>query len=229
MSKSFEECYKEELLQELPDLWSRIEAGIEAGKTKETKTVKEAGLAGGAQEIKRKPKKNRVWIYLTPALAACVVGVIAIPALYFNAAMKASDSAPTEATSDFAGFESMEITNEAADSEYLGNYNITADAETDKYAMDENVTQTAGDGLDASGFLVEIVGLSAEGVTFRILEENISAIVSEYGLQEVETELFAGVCETESAVQPKAGMRYYVSFVSDGEKTYINLIKEYQE
>lgn len=71
MSKKLEEEYRQQLESEVPDLWERIEAGVDAGEAERRKDPEE----------KKKEKKVAAWRTYSLLAAAGVVVLLCIPAV----------------------------------------------------------------------------------------------------------------------------------------------------
>ncbi|MBR1471135.1 MAG: hypothetical protein IJ600_05780 [Lachnospiraceae bacterium] len=136
MNKQFETEYKEMIHAELPDLWGRIEAKIDAQEAEPEKRndQKEQGQAADVSTMQgmaadQKPaviRKIRWRRYLPAIAAAALCIVIAIPAVRMTklAQMEEDDMAQMAA----AGYGSMEETAEAFAEEENGADEAMADA-----------------------------------------------------------------------------------------------------
>lgn len=104
MSKDFEKEYKEYLNAQAPDLWDRIEAGVDASEQKvpvmEEADAKVIPISGKKSKKARKKRKIRYQHYrMIVSVAACLFAlVIAVPVFLFtrpeSKAEMAADSAP---------------------------------------------------------------------------------------------------------------------------------------
>ncbi len=111
MSKNFEGEYKEYLNAQAPDLWDRIEAGVDAlgsaGQEKVTPIT-----AGKAKKEKKKRRIRYQNYRMLVSVAACLFALILVVPVYFltrNAGKDASSEAPMMAD---GAIENVEITNE---------------------------------------------------------------------------------------------------------------------
>lgn len=105
--KNFEKEYREMIQEEMPDLWGRIEAGlVEKGQPEQKQEQKE----------KKKGNINRRWVKYSGWAAACLCGVIVLPAIVMT--MRNGGSKATgEAYAD-AALEEMETEREAWNEAY---------------------------------------------------------------------------------------------------------------
>ena len=228
MSKSFEECYKTELLNELPDLWSRIEAGIKADYVQQQpeipleakeETVKEVKEEKTEVVIRSNPKKkNNFWNYAIPVMAACVIGIIVLPVgfrMLVGGDMSTGMPAMESAQADCA----------VADKEYAPeqNWQDTVGEAAAEYAeMNDEVS------LAIKEILIEVVSVEEDMVTFRILDENAQEIAEEYGLMQ-EAESYVCPCETMEEVALQEQKRYFAYLREYREKIYLGVLMEYSE
>ncbi len=100
MNKNFEEAYKAEVQQNIPDLWNRIESSLPP--------------KAPVVEVKRKKKNPYAWIKWASLAAACLFMVITVPAVIgvgaFSIFMFGAKS-----SSDSAAAESQDMAMESAD------------------------------------------------------------------------------------------------------------------
>lgn len=100
MNKNFEDAYKAEVQQNIPDLWNRIESSLPP--------------KAPVVEIKRKKKNPYAWIKWASLAAACLFMVITVPAVIgvgaFSIFMFGAKS-----SSDSAAAESQDVAMESAD------------------------------------------------------------------------------------------------------------------
>ena len=112
MSKNFEGEYKEYLNAQAPDLWDRIEAGIDAVATAPQENV----VPISASESKASKKKRRIRYQnyrMLVSVAACLFALVLVVPVYFltrNAGKDAAAEAPMMVAD--AAIENVEITNE---------------------------------------------------------------------------------------------------------------------
>lgn len=112
MSKNFEGEYKEYLNAQAPDLWDRIEAGVDAlgsaGQEKVTPIT-----AGQAKKEKKKRRIRYQNYRMLVSVAACLFALILVVPVYFltrNSGKDASSEAPMMMAD--GAIENVEITNE---------------------------------------------------------------------------------------------------------------------
>lgn len=112
MSKNFEGEYKEYLNAQAPDLWDRIEAGIdEAARTPQENVVPIS--AAKSKESKKKRRIRYQNYRMLVSVAACLFALIVVVPVYFltrNAGKDAASEAPMMMAD--AAIENVEITNE---------------------------------------------------------------------------------------------------------------------
>lgn len=233
MSKSFEECYKTELLNELPDLWSRIEAGINAENVQQRSEIPLAAKEETAKEVKAEKKeavirsypkkKNRFWNYAIPVMAACVLGVIVLPVGFL--VLGGGDM-----SMEMPAMESAQADCDMADKEYAPEENrqdiVGEAAEEYVYAYDADMNNEASSSIKE--LLIEVVYAKEDMVTFRILDENAQEIAEEYGLMQ-EAESYMCLCETMEEVALQEQKRYYAYLREDGDEIYLGVLMEYSE
>lgn len=132
MSKNFEEEYKEYLNAQAPDLWSRIEAGVDA-------LVTEPPVIESIASKQRRGKKKKQIRYqnyrMLVSVAACLFAMVVIVPVYLLTRPVGKDSAPAETAPQM--LEDVTI------------QNIVADAgETEDAAMEESApAQESGSGV----------------------------------------------------------------------------------
>ncbi len=111
MSKNFEEEYKEYLNAQAPDLWSRIEAGVDALGTG-------ASVMESIEPKQRRGRKKRQIRYqhyrMLVSVAACLFAMVVIVPIYLLTRPVGKDSAPAEAAPQM--LEDVTIQNIVADS-----------------------------------------------------------------------------------------------------------------
>lgn len=233
MSKSFEECYKTELLNELPDLWSRIEAGIKTGDKEvlpeesvtkaESEIIKEVPVsaAGNAQK-----SSTRWMVYVLPVMAACLLGVILLPiGMSLLVGNKSMDSAPAE----MAGCDSAAdeyVANDATDSNesYAPESVIQNDA--DAIASGERLEDAVS--LPEREIIIEVVKVQDTFVTFYILDDYASEIAKEYELSE-EDGMYLCECESTEGFSLMSGERYIACLSVDSGESVLKILEEYSE
>ena len=119
MSKNFEEEYKEYLNAQAPDLWGRIEAGVDAlggGNDEMSKVISIA--EGKSKKGKKKRRINYQHYRAIASVAACLFVLILLVPVYFLARTSkvASDNAaqaPVELTD--ATIQNIEVASETAE------------------------------------------------------------------------------------------------------------------
>ncbi len=111
MSKNFEGEYKEYLNAQAPDLWDRIEAGIDAGGARQENVVPIS--AAKAKESKKK-RRNRYQKYrMLVSAAACLLALVLMVPVYLltkDAGKDAASEAPMMVAD--GAIENVEIINE---------------------------------------------------------------------------------------------------------------------
>lgn len=125
-----EELYRQEIMQDIPDLWDRIDKGIDALEAKSAPSVSEGATVPTAKGKVFNFKKFAA--YAAPVAALLIIAGLALPVLN-NVSKKSADySAPAPAA---------EAQSAASDADYT-DYSVAA-AETDDAV--EECEATAGD------------------------------------------------------------------------------------
>jgi len=161
MSKNFEGEYKEYLNAQAPDLWDRIEAGVDA-----------MGVVPIAEAKSKKEKKKRRIRYqnyrMIVSVAACLFALILVVPVYFltqNTGKDAAAEAPAEAMDGaienvvITNEESVAVTEEAAPAEEV--VEDTAEVEIALEETDDVATEMAQASEEAEQVFEEIDSLSA--------------------------------------------------------------------
>ncbi len=228
MSKSFEENYRAEMMKEIPDLWDRIEAGIEQTTAEpvpaEKQPVQKQQKSGN---VRKSNKWMKILAIASPALAACLFGLVMIPAaLVFmvsgigkDSAMSASDSATQAAGGEAmyedaeAAYESAEMTDETGGTEnrYVAEGNFSYKEETmagapaeDAAVQSESETEVS----DLFGEVVqaEIIAVTGEEVTVRLEDSLAEQLMLRYEVYPLHDTVFVFALSEENTFVPEAGM-----------------------
>lgn len=130
MSKNFEGEYKEYLNAQAPDLWDRIEAGVDAlGAAGDEKVVP---ITTGKSKAEKKKRRIRYQNYrMLASVAACLFALVLIVPVYFltqNSGKDAASEAPMMAAD--GAVQNIELTNEESAV-------VTNDAAPEEEAMDD--------------------------------------------------------------------------------------------
>ena len=188
MSKNFEGEYKEYLNAQAPDLWDRIEAGIDADKV----------VPISAQDSKNKKKKRKIRYQnyrMIASVAACLFALVIIVPVYMLTQSTGKDSAAKTETPHIladATIQNIEVTNadnsvvaeEAAPAE-----NVTEDTAEIEIALEETAE-------DVKEFAQESEGTSEASITES--EDAFDELAETEGagqLASVETEAVTGEAE----------------------------------
>ncbi|MBR4966413.1 MAG: hypothetical protein IKY53_07950 [Lachnospiraceae bacterium] len=232
MSKSFEECYKTELLNELPDLWSRIEAGIKADnaekKPAETMAFKEESQEEKKIEVKAKSKKKKTkfFVYAVPVMAACILGIIVLP---IGFSLLGGDRTSVGSPAAMEGYQSAAddyMMEDAADAECAQEEPMQNAAQSVKGEYAEGGIQA--DALPIAEILIEVVNVEEDKVTFRIIDANAELIAEQYALT-AEDGNYICTCETMGEVEVEMNLQYYAYLREVREEIYLGILMEYNE
>lgn len=188
MSKDFAKEYKDAVVNDLPNLWDRIEAALPAdvNATSENEPIefkkpeenKEA-VVNSAEKPKKK-KKKLVWLYVSlPAAAVLLMVIVPLGALLAagvfgltsktasnSAPMAASSSNSYKATADVDA--SLEAAPEAVyeDAQEEADYGINVDQDTQQFASGSQAGSKSSDSQEKENFnLVTPVLPNAEDIT----------------------------------------------------------------
>lgn len=195
MSKNFEEEYKEYLNAQAPDLWDRIEAGVDAlGKTASVAEARGEGkvvpISGTKSKKSKKKRQIRYQHYRTiVSVAACLFALVIIVPVYMLTRPSGRDEAATDSAAPQV-LEDVTIQNIVADS-----------AESDD-AIEESAPME-----DVTGGVTEVeIGLteSAEETTdlAQVTEESADGTATEDEAAEAAGGENGGqVAEAESATE----------------------------
>lgn len=157
MSKKFEEAYKEYLNSQAPDLWGRINDGLDAEQQESLRQAADNNVVEMSQRRPRRAKKNRSrYIRLYGAIAACVAALIlAVPVLRI---VRGSSGSQTD------GYELAKVENGEIE-------NITEEAAEEAAPPAEETTQMAA--ADTAG--PETDGISVVETNEAAAQENEQA------------------------------------------------------
>lgn len=195
MSRKFEEEYKEYLNAQAPDVWSRIEAGIEVPQKDKIVSVNK-----GAKKHGKKKRQIRYQHYraLVSAVACLFALLVMVPAYFLlkpdNKNAEATDSAApvvlTDATIEnieVATAETAEATEESAAPEIPQEEVVLAEAETEETAPEEEVLEleqvTEPVSLPEDGAYENRESLGTAEGSMEIAEESVD-MLGEDALQE---------------------------------------------
>ena len=240
MSKSFEECYKTELLNELPDLWSRIEQGIKAGNTEKTLTettvgqteeIKEQKVENvAAKSVSGRKKKNVFLMYAIPVMAACVLGVIILPVGQIFLSSDKSASIGAAAADMYESADGMGAMEDCAPESVKQNRVEGIDAEemVAEEAVTEDIAVMGEAALPIAEITIEVVAVEEDRVTFCILDENAEQLAKQYRLTQ-ENGNYVCVCETpeDAVIQPN--VRYEAYLREEGDEIFLGILTEKNE
>ena len=168
MSKNFEEEYKEYLNAQAPDLWSRIEDGVDAlgAKPPVIESIEPKQRRG------RKKKQIRYQHYrMLVSVAACLFAMVIIVPVYLLTRPVGKDSAPTEAAPQM--LEDVTIQNIVADSDEMADAAMEESEPAVESAggvteVDIQLEESAEDDLQMAQVTTENTGSDAieeEGIT----------------------------------------------------------------
>ena len=165
MSKDLSKEYKEAVMNDLPDLWGKIEAAIDAGEEqKETssiksdtvETVNEKVNAGAERDYvpAKKKKKFPVWIFA--AIPSAAILLIAVVPLLFFGGLAATKNKNSTGTMYDAAPNAVEYTDAAASDDYYvsetaesADWETAAEAEeTDEYPNNDGNSKNTYSGTD---------------------------------------------------------------------------------
>ena len=142
--KKFDEEYKKEIDLEVPDLWDRIEAGVDAFEAE--KKNEETGESPAKEEtvIKNIRTKNNIlyWVGRITAVAVCLI-VVAVTVNTLRHTGSKSDSAPT-AMNEAANKESM-IAEEACEAPAESMSEVAYDEEPERPAPEQSKSESDDD------------------------------------------------------------------------------------
>lgn len=258
MSKSFEENYRAEMMKEIPDLWDRIEAGIEQ-TTATPVLVAEQPMQQKNGNVRKSNKWMKILAIASPALAACLFGMVMIPAalvLLASGIGKHSEMSATDSVAQAAGgsvmyedaetaYESAEMTEEtdgknffsieengyAATEDFADEREITAGA-----ATEETVTQQGSDaevpGLFDEVFQAEIIAVTGEEVTLRLDNSLAERLMLQYEVYPLYDTVFVLMLSEENGFVPEEGMYCGIVFeeaVNDGDAVTVRLIDDTEQ
>lgn len=232
MNKSFEENYRAEMMKDIPDLWGRIEAGIEQTTTEPVPAAKQSVQK---QQKNGNVRKSNKWIKIlaiaSPALAACMFGLVMIPAVFVfmvsgtgkGSAMSATDSA-MQAAGGGEMYANAEATYDSAETTY-DSAETTVETENgyitegDLSYMEENAAEAPAE--DAAGqrepqaevsdlfgevFPAEIVAVTEEEVTVRLENSLAEQLMLRYEVYPLHDTVFVFVLSKENVFVPEIGM-----------------------
>ena len=231
MNKSFEENYRAEMMKDIPDLWGRIEAGIEQTTTEPVPAAKQSVQK---QQKNGNVRKSNKWIKIlaiaSPALAACMFGLVMIPAVFVfmvsgagkGSAMSATDSA-MQAAGGGEMYANAEATYDSAETtvETENGYST----EGDLSYMEENAAEAPAE--DAAGqrepqaevsdlfgevFPAEIVAVTEEEVTVRLENSLAEQLMLRYEVYPLHDTVFVFVLSKENVFVPETGMNCGIVF-----------------
>lgn len=215
MSKNFEEEYKEYLNAQAPDLWSRIEAGVDALDGEAAEVAKVFSIAEGkSKKGKKKRRINYQHYRAIASVAACLFVLILLVPVYFLARTSkiASDNAaqaPVELTD--ATIQNIEVASETAEETVEESAPMEAPAEevaeveVDLTEIEESVSEMAqaDKATDEAQFLDSTGGSVEEGMQ----------VTTEESAPADEEDLFSQV--EEESVAPQEDMQ--VSILGEGK------------
>ncbi|MBQ7972364.1 MAG: hypothetical protein IJ291_02755 [Lachnospiraceae bacterium] len=191
MSKNFEEAYKAEVLNDIPDLWDRIEAGL---TPRAAAVVPDVSEAEQTVPVKKKKKSLYKFLYVAmPAAAVVLVFLISIPVVLSMVAGRSysKDSAPSGQKKDeilnaveftdayemikdnFVGADSAAQEEIAMESETLHQDVVTDENLTVEEALVSNEEITSEPVVKNP----ELVTAGSEDGEYRILQKNLKVEV----------------------------------------------------
>lgn len=126
MSKNFEEEYKEYLNAQAPDLWGRIEAGVDAMGAPAGLMAVAAGAekvvpisAGEAKKAKKKRQIRYQNYRMLASVAACLFALVLIVPVYFLTQNSGKDAADSAAPQELADITIQNIEAESAENTHV--------------------------------------------------------------------------------------------------------------
>lgn len=126
MSKNFEEEYKEYLNAQAPDLWGRIEAGVDALGAPAGLMAEAAGAekvvsisAGEAKKAKKKRQIRYQNYRMLASVAACLFALVLIVPVYFLTQNSGKDAADSAAPQELADITIQNIEAESAENTHV--------------------------------------------------------------------------------------------------------------
>lgn len=165
MSKDLSKEYKEAVMNDLPDLWGKIEAAIDAGEEqKETSSIKSDTVETVNEKVNavaardyvpaKKKKKFPVWIFA--AIPSAAILLIAVVPLLFFGGLAATKNKNSTGTMYDAAPNAVEYTDAAASDDYYvsetaesADWETVAEAEeTDEYQKNDGNSKNTYSGTD---------------------------------------------------------------------------------
>lgn len=230
MSKPLEESYKAELLQDIPDLWNRIEAGIEA-----TATTQISDEITNNKEVSKKTSTTKNWrIFIavaSPALAACLLLVVIVPVAFSQ--FGAKDSAPMAVNGmemaapmeeDIAYESETTVRGEASDAMMV--QGDMAEEEVQEDAQEDAAMPDFSNSL-ARTFVAEVVSVDGNMVRLRLEPAECQDLMNEFGIVLTEENLYECEISPDNEINPRQGMHYTIRFNrTDGEFMEVIFVKE---
>ncbi len=151
MSKQWNDEYKQHIQMEAPDLWDRIEKGIDAKMAQQTVNSQQADTSrvetAESSKIVSIKKRNFKALYGT-LTAAAVLLVVCIPVMrYAGSAQETSraDSAPAENMQEAGAVEDIQQDDGAASEQEAGNIENSIIMEEEEHFLTEDKTEELGE------------------------------------------------------------------------------------
>lgn len=173
MSKNFEEEYKEYLNAQAPDLWTRIEAGVDALGAVEA-SEKVVPISTG-KKAKKKRQNKYMYYRVLVSVAACLFALVLIVPVYFltRNAGKNADGAAAEAPMMLADAtiqnvevsyeESTATTEDCAPMEEAASETTETDSAVEE--MEESTSELAQTGSGVNDLVSEENGNAGDGTS----------------------------------------------------------------
>lgn len=169
MSKSLENEYKEAVMNDLPDLWDRIEAALpvsEESSEKETQPQNENVKTANENVIPvAKKKKHKIWPYFAvaaPIAAIALIALVPVTVLLVNFGFKTMFASNTGASAPMAIMSSSKSENPAMceDNETAMDNSYEAmdrevfayDCEEEEFAANEDALESTTQGASAATY-----------------------------------------------------------------------------
>ncbi|MBQ8527311.1 MAG: hypothetical protein IJ429_02440 [Lachnospiraceae bacterium] len=224
MSKNFEEEYKEYLNAQAPDLWSRIEEGIDAqmaldGRelSKEDNVIPMDAKAG---RNKQKKKQIRYQHYRTiVSVAACLFALIMVIPVYFL--VKPSGRSNEAAADSAAPIVLTDATIKNIEAEAASESEVAAEEAATEDAVYEEAVVTQEEQPAEQDEVQDVGQLAQEEIQMEEVDaEELAAAGTDNGMSASEESLVAS--ETEKEILPEAENES----VAAGEEMLVRILSE---
>ena len=213
MSKNFEGEYKEYLNAQAPDLWDRIEAGIDAGGAAAQENV--VPMSAVKTKESKKKRRNRYQNYrMLVSAAACLLALVLIVPVYFltkDAGKNAASEAPMMVAD--GAIENVEITNEES-STVINDAAPTEEMAEDVAEVEVTMEEMQEDTLELAQTTEQVVEESVVEGDVPALDSIDGTDVEQIDLSGTEEEETALPKTPEEEVPPQKDMQ--VTIVGEG-------------